>query len=284
MIVLVRRAKAATYKRYAGQAGSAEVALQMLPKKWVSSPVIAANRQPGRRAPHPRPRWPGADRRGRARPGQATAGQRGASKHERVAYGVTVTTVVMGNKARSGAAGQARRPHPEAAQDAAAEPDHRHQAAAAGAGRGPAHRSRCPRVRCRPTRGRSRAPDRRCAAADGQSRTASRGRLGQVGDDSSRLQRTSGWPRGPWPTWSTPSAISIAFGTRTLLDEVSLGLGRGDVVGVVGRNGDGKTTLLRVLTGVREPDSGRVMRTGVDLDRLPAPGRRLRRRPRRSGT
>src|SRR5918992_1062990 len=37
MIVLVRRAKRATYKRYAGQAGSAEVALQMLPKKWVST-------------------------------------------------------------------------------------------------------------------------------------------------------------------------------------------------------------------------------------------------------
>ncbi len=44
MIMLVRRAKKATYKRYAGQAGSAEVALQMLPKKWVSTPVIAANR------------------------------------------------------------------------------------------------------------------------------------------------------------------------------------------------------------------------------------------------
>src|SRR5918997_731927 len=57
--------------------------------------------------------------------------------------------------------------------------------------------------------------------------------------------------------------ISVAFGTRTLLDEVSLGLGPGDVVGVVGRNGDGKTTLLEVLTGVREPDSGRVVRTGA---------------------
>ena len=56
--------------------------------------------------------------------------------------------------------------------------------------------------------------------------------------------------------------IRIAFGTRTLLDAVSLGLGRGDVVGVVGRNGDGKTTLLEVLTGVREPDSGRVTRSG----------------------
>src|SRR6478735_3801405 len=44
MLMLVRRTKAATYKRYAGQAGSAEVALQMLPKQWVSAPVIAANR------------------------------------------------------------------------------------------------------------------------------------------------------------------------------------------------------------------------------------------------
>ena len=56
--------------------------------------------------------------------------------------------------------------------------------------------------------------------------------------------------------------LTITFGTRTLLDEVSLGLSRGDVIGVVGRNGDGKTTLLRILTGAAEPDSGRVTRTG----------------------
>ncbi|WP_152361459.1 ABC-F family ATP-binding cassette domain-containing protein [Microlunatus speluncae] len=57
--------------------------------------------------------------------------------------------------------------------------------------------------------------------------------------------------------------IGIAFGTRVLLDEVSLGLDRGDVIGVVGRNGDGKTTLLRILTGTLEPDSGRVTRAGA---------------------
>ncbi|HWJ54349.1 MAG TPA: ABC-F family ATP-binding cassette domain-containing protein [Propionibacteriaceae bacterium] len=56
--------------------------------------------------------------------------------------------------------------------------------------------------------------------------------------------------------------VSIAFGTRTLLDEVSLGLGQGDVVGVVGRNGDGKTTLLQLLTGLQEPNSGRVIHSG----------------------
>ncbi len=57
--------------------------------------------------------------------------------------------------------------------------------------------------------------------------------------------------------------LSIAFGTRILLDEVSLGLSTGDVIGVVGRNGSGKSTLLDLLTGRREPDAGQVVRTGT---------------------
>ena len=57
--------------------------------------------------------------------------------------------------------------------------------------------------------------------------------------------------------------VSITYGTRTLISRVSLGVGDGDVVGVVGRNGDGKSTLLRILTGRTEPDSGRVIRTGT---------------------
>ncbi|MFB6726437.1 ABC-F family ATP-binding cassette domain-containing protein [Kribbella sp. NPDC056345] len=53
-------------------------------------------------------------------------------------------------------------------------------------------------------------------------------------------------------------AVSKGFGTRVLLDAVSLGVGRGDRVGVVGRNGDGKSTLLSVLARREEPDSGRI--------------------------
>ncbi|SDB80101.1 ATPase components of ABC transporters with duplicated ATPase domains [Raineyella antarctica] len=56
--------------------------------------------------------------------------------------------------------------------------------------------------------------------------------------------------------------ISKTYGTRTLLDDLTIGLGPGDVIGVVGRNGDGKSTLLRLLTGREEPDTGRVTRTG----------------------
>src|SRR3954449_603906 len=43
---------------------------------------------------------------------------------------------------------------------------------------------------------------------------------------------------------------------------MTLGVAAGDRIGVVGRNGDGKSTLLRVLGGVEEPDAGRVVRTG----------------------
>ncbi|MCT2058436.1 ABC-F family ATP-binding cassette domain-containing protein [Dietzia cinnamea] len=53
---------------------------------------------------------------------------------------------------------------------------------------------------------------------------------------------------------------SISFGIRQVLDNVSLGVNAGDRIGVVGLNGGGKTTLLEILTGVAEPDSGRVSR------------------------
>ena len=54
--------------------------------------------------------------------------------------------------------------------------------------------------------------------------------------------------------------VSKAYGVRPLLADVSLGVGAGDRIGIVGRNGDGKTTLLRVMTGLEEPDAGRVSR------------------------
>ena len=54
--------------------------------------------------------------------------------------------------------------------------------------------------------------------------------------------------------------VSKAHGTTVLLDDVSLGVAAGERIGIVGRNGGGKTTLLEVLTGREDPDSGRVTR------------------------
>ncbi len=52
--------------------------------------------------------------------------------------------------------------------------------------------------------------------------------------------------------------VTKSYGVRLLLDEVSLGVGEGERIGIVGRNGDGKTTLLNLMAGREPPDSGRV--------------------------
>ena len=52
--------------------------------------------------------------------------------------------------------------------------------------------------------------------------------------------------------------VSKSYGIRPLLTDVSLGIAAGQRIGIVGRNGDGKTTLLEVMAGIEEPDTGRV--------------------------
>ena len=56
--------------------------------------------------------------------------------------------------------------------------------------------------------------------------------------------------------------VGKVYGTRAVLDGVSLGVSEGDRIGVVGRNGDGKTTLVRIIAKVEEPDAGRVAHAG----------------------
>jgi len=56
--------------------------------------------------------------------------------------------------------------------------------------------------------------------------------------------------------------VSTSLGTRTLLHDVTVGVVEGARIGVVGRNGGGKTTLVRVLVGDQPVDSGRVIRLG----------------------
>jgi ATP-binding cassette subfamily F protein uup len=55
--------------------------------------------------------------------------------------------------------------------------------------------------------------------------------------------------------------VQVRLGLRAVLDNVSAGIGAGECIGVVGRNGGGKTTLLRVLSGELTPDSGRITRS-----------------------
>jgi len=63
--------------------------------------------------------------------------------------------------------------------------------------------------------------------------------------------------------------IALEFPTKKVLDSVTIGIDEGDRIGVVGRNGDGKSTLMSVLAGRLEPDAGRVtVRGGVRIGML----------------
>lgn len=56
--------------------------------------------------------------------------------------------------------------------------------------------------------------------------------------------------------------LHLEFPTRVIFEGITVGLNDGDRIGVVGRNGDGKSTLMKILAGRLEPDSGRVTRRG----------------------
>ncbi len=64
-------------------------------------------------------------------------------------------------------------------------------------------------------------------------------------------------------------SLHLEYPTRVIFDKLTIGLNEGDRIGVVGRNGDGKSTLLSLLAGRIQPDSGRVTRrNGVTLGML----------------
>ncbi len=78
-------------------------------------------------------------------------------------------------------------------------------------------------------------------------------------------------------------AVTKAYGARTLIRNFSLRIQRGDRIGIVGANGTGKTTLLRLLTGEIEPDAGKITRAktlnGIVIDqqrKLLTPEKRVR--------
>ncbi len=70
--------------------------------------------------------------------------------------------------------------------------------------------------------------------------------------------------------------VTVAFGGRRAVDQVSLQAEAGEVTGLIGPNGAGKTTLFNVVSGLQQPDQGAVLLAGADVTRL-APFKRARR-------
>jgi ATP-binding cassette subfamily F protein uup len=57
-------------------------------------------------------------------------------------------------------------------------------------------------------------------------------------------------------------ALHLEYPNRVIFDSVTIGIDEGQRIGIVGRNGDGKSTLMRLMAGTLEPNSGRVTRRG----------------------
>ncbi|MDD2458496.1 MAG: ATP-binding cassette domain-containing protein, partial [Eubacteriales bacterium] len=71
-------------------------------------------------------------------------------------------------------------------------------------------------------------------------------------------------------TLLTVDQISKAFADRVLFDNCSFTINEGDKIGVVGVNGTGKSTLLRIIAGLEPFDQGQILRSrGLSLEYLP---------------
>lgn len=66
--------------------------------------------------------------------------------------------------------------------------------------------------------------------------------------------------------------VTKSFGYRTALSDVDVGVGYGEVIGLVGPNGSGKTTTLRCLLGLADPDDGRALVDGSSYREVADPG------------
>jgi branched-chain amino acid transport system ATP-binding protein len=64
--------------------------------------------------------------------------------------------------------------------------------------------------------------------------------------------------------------LEVAYGDSLIVQGASLRVGDGQIVALLGRNGVGKTTLLRGIMGLTTPRAGRVLLNGEDITRLPA--------------
>ena len=64
-------------------------------------------------------------------------------------------------------------------------------------------------------------------------------------------------------------SIAKSYDKRTILNDISLSVGKGEVLGLLGPNGAGKTTCFNSIMGLVRPDSGRILMDGEDVTRLP---------------
>ena len=63
-------------------------------------------------------------------------------------------------------------------------------------------------------------------------------------------------------------SIDFYYGTKKVLEKISFDADDGDIIGIIGPNGSGKTTMLRVISAIQKPRSGSIFLDGTDIFKL----------------
>jgi lipopolysaccharide export system ATP-binding protein len=63
--------------------------------------------------------------------------------------------------------------------------------------------------------------------------------------------------------------ISLSYGNRQILDNISFGINQGEILGMLGPNGAGKSTIFNIITGLIKPDFGKILINGQDVTNYP---------------
>ncbi len=71
------------------------------------------------------------------------------------------------------------------------------------------------------------------------------------------------------------SHVTKKFGTKVAVNDLSFGLGKGEILGLLGPNGSGKSTTMRMMMGIMKPDSGSISLCDVDVLRDPVAAKRM---------
>jgi lipopolysaccharide export system ATP-binding protein len=88
-------------------------------------------------------------------------------------------------------------------------------------------------------------------------------------DQLTTLEAAGPIHEAPRPDGLSVVSIAKSYDKRTVLTDVSVSVGHGEVVGLLGPNGAGKTTCFYSVMGLVKPDSGRIMLDGADITGLP---------------
>ena len=75
------------------------------------------------------------------------------------------------------------------------------------------------------------------------------------------------------PPYLSIEALTVSYGASRVLDRVSLGVERGEMIALLGSSGCGKTTLLRAIAGFVRPESGAIRVGGKEITGLPPEAR-----------